>query len=176
MPPKQPPPRSVRLKVLVAGPHKAGKSCLIKNFCEGRFVKRYLPTIGIDYGVREVKIQDTAVKINFFDASGLPEFAEIRSEFYGDVQALVFVYDVSDKTAFAQLSDLIAEVSDPAKACCFLVGTKTDLGQKVGEAEERVVLNRLGCRLFKLSAQTGEGVQSFFDTCFAETFAKFYGQ
>ena len=45
-----------RIKILVTGPFKSGKSCLIKNYCEGRFVKKYLPTIGIDYGVRSVEI------------------------------------------------------------------------------------------------------------------------
>lgn len=27
------------------------QSCLIKRYCERRFVAKYLPTIGIDYGV-----------------------------------------------------------------------------------------------------------------------------
>lgn len=73
-----------RLKILVAGPHQSGKSCLIKNYCEGRFVKKYLPTIGIDYGVRNVNVNGTDVKINFFDASGNDDFKEIRMPFYKD--------------------------------------------------------------------------------------------
>ena len=75
----------VRIKVLVTGPHKSGKSCLIKNYCEGRFVKRYLPTIGIDYGVRNIDISGQQIKVNFFDASGAQEFKAIRDEFYEDV-------------------------------------------------------------------------------------------
>lgn len=60
-----------RFKVLLTGPAHAGKvsrrqrmpcmliafrsgqTCLIKRFCERRFVAKYFPTIGVDYGVTE---------------------------------------------------------------------------------------------------------------------------
>lgn len=29
----------------------SGQSCIIKRYCEKRFVPKYLATIGIDYGV-----------------------------------------------------------------------------------------------------------------------------
>ena len=38
------------------GPSGCGKSCLIKRYCEGRFVSRYISTIGIDYGVKDVNV------------------------------------------------------------------------------------------------------------------------
>ena len=41
-----------RIKILSMGDAKTGKSCLIKRFCEGRFLDDYIPTIGIDYGVK----------------------------------------------------------------------------------------------------------------------------
>jgi GTPase SAR1 family protein len=41
-----------RIKILSMGDTKTGKSCLIKRFCEGQFLTDYVPTIGIDYGVK----------------------------------------------------------------------------------------------------------------------------
>jgi GTPase SAR1 family protein len=35
-----------------------GKSCLIKRYCEGKFVSRYISTIGVDFGVRAVTIEN----------------------------------------------------------------------------------------------------------------------
>lgn len=29
-----------------------GKSCLIKRYCEEKFVQKYISTIGVDYGVK----------------------------------------------------------------------------------------------------------------------------
>ena len=39
--------RPLRLRIGIVGSEAAGKSCLIKRYCEKRFVQRYLPTIGI---------------------------------------------------------------------------------------------------------------------------------
>ncbi|EGD75986.1 hypothetical protein PTSG_11628 [Salpingoeca rosetta] len=44
-------PQTRRIKVLTLGCTGVGKSCLIKRYCERRFVSKYLPTIGIDYGI-----------------------------------------------------------------------------------------------------------------------------
>jgi DnaJ family protein C protein 27 len=41
-----------RIKILTVGSGGTGKSCLVKRFCEERFVSKYIATIGVDYGVR----------------------------------------------------------------------------------------------------------------------------
>eukprot|EP00056_Hartaetosiga_gracilis_P022677 m.32258 g.32258 ORF g.32258 m.32258 type:complete len:357 (+) comp9769_c0_seq1:64-1134(+) len=40
-----------RIKVITLGDAVVGKSCLIKRYCEKRFVSKYMATIGIDFGV-----------------------------------------------------------------------------------------------------------------------------
>ena len=116
-----------RLKILVVGPHMSGKSCLIKNYCEGRYVRKYLPTVGIDYGVRVVDICGTKVRINFFDASGAMEFTAIRTEFYEDTHALIYVIDSSQD---GQLQECLTFVNEARKyniKLQYLVATKTDI-------------------------------------------------
>jgi DnaJ family protein C protein 27 len=44
-----------RLKILSLGNQYVGKSCLIKRYCEGKFVTDYISTIGIDYGVKPIE-------------------------------------------------------------------------------------------------------------------------
>ena len=77
-----------------------GKSCLIKRYCEGRFVKRYISTIGVDYGVKKLTIKGQAISINFFDLSGNEDYREIRTEFYEDTSGIIMVYDVDNKDSF----------------------------------------------------------------------------
>lgn len=47
-----PKPDHICFKITSVGNQEVGKSCLIKRYCEGRFVKRYISTIGVDYGVK----------------------------------------------------------------------------------------------------------------------------
>ena len=65
-----------RIKIISIGSAKVGKSCLIKKYCEkNRFVSNYIPTIGVDYGVKSTTrmMEDGStlnIKIDFFDFSG----------------------------------------------------------------------------------------------------------
>ena len=42
--------------MVMVGSERSGKSCLIKRYCEKRFVAKYLPTIGIDYGATKIYV------------------------------------------------------------------------------------------------------------------------
>ena len=58
-------PASVnRIKVITAGSGGVGKSCLVKRFCEERFVSKYIATIGVDYGVKPVEVDGSTVRVN----------------------------------------------------------------------------------------------------------------
>lgn len=54
------------------------QSCLIKRYCEKRFVNKYVPTVGIDYGSTAVEVDGRKVSVHFFDTSGSPLFEEVR--------------------------------------------------------------------------------------------------
>jgi DnaJ family protein C protein 27 len=72
----------VSFKIVSVGNSETGKSCLIKRYCEEKFVERYISTIGIDYGVKKLKIKGQNIAINFFDMSGNDDYKLIRTEFY----------------------------------------------------------------------------------------------
>ena len=58
------------------------QSCLIKRFCEKRFVSKYMATLGIDFGVSKMNIGDHIVKVNIFDMAGQPFFFEVHMRGY----------------------------------------------------------------------------------------------
>jgi len=43
---------ALRIKIISMGAPGVGKSCLIKRYCEEKFVAKYIGTIGVDYGVK----------------------------------------------------------------------------------------------------------------------------
>lgn len=93
----------VCFKITSVGNSEVGKSCLIKRYCEGRFVKRYISTIGVDYGVKKLTIKNQPISINFFDLSGNDEYRLIRQEFYEDSNGVIMVYDVDNRDSFQSL-------------------------------------------------------------------------
>jgi len=99
-----------------------GKSCLIKRYCEQKFISRYISTIGVDFGVRPVVLDlpptrsggnstndSLEVRVNFWDLSGDPDFADVRTEFYEHTQAMLLVYDVTARASFENLEKWLRE-------------------------------------------------------------------
>jgi len=54
-----------------------GKSCLIKRYCEEKFVQKYISTIGVDYGVKCVHLGTSDVRVNLWDLAGGDEYFEV---------------------------------------------------------------------------------------------------
>lgn len=142
-----------------------GKSCLIKRFCESRFVQKYIATIGVDYGVKPHDVNGQDVRVNFWDLSGHPEFFEVRNEFYKDTQGLLLVFDVSDAQTFEDLDGWLAEAKKfGLKTCPSVVcANKVDLRREVSEQEGREWAEAHGFKYFETSAATGANVSEVFE-------------
>lgn len=166
----------VRIKVLSIGNGGVGKSCLIKRFCEERFVTKYIATIGVDYGVKPVKINDVDVRVNFWDLSGHQEFFDIRNEFYKDAQAILLVFDVTSRESFDALDTWLTEaakfgasVRDTPIVVC---GNKIDKKRMVGEEEGKQYASARNLAYFETSAATGDNVHEMFDSLFNSAYQK----
>ena len=164
--------KPTRIKIVSFGPPASGKSCLVKRFCENRFVGKYIATIGVDYGVKPHTVDGKSVRVNFWDLSGHGEFLEVRNEFYKDTQGLVMVFDVSSRESFASIEAFAAEAKTfgvakgtPGVLCA----NKVDLPRRlVTEAEGRAAAASLGYIYFETSASTGANVSEVFEHIFAE--------
>ncbi|XP_004206457.2 dnaJ homolog subfamily C member 27 isoform X1 [Hydra vulgaris] len=161
------------LNVISLGNPETGKSCLIKRFCEKRFVSKYLPTIGVDFGVTEAKFGEPVIKINLFDLSGHPIFYEVRNEFYKDIHAVILVFDITVSESFYCLNKWIEEIKqhtnteDFNKLILLLCGNKIDKKKRLIEWDQACTWARKnGCFYFETSALTGEGVNEVFQTMF----------
>jgi DnaJ homolog subfamily C member 27 len=168
--------RKPRIKIISLGSEGVGKSCLIKRFCEGKFVDRYITTIGVDYGVKPVELKKPKIpiaKLNFFDFSGLRAFSEARSEFYRFTQGVALVFDLSNLQSFRNVGDWLSEARSHGLnfnkrglgtgfVHTVLMGNKSDSQRLVTQTEGRELADSIGAKYFETSALTGEGVNAAF--------------
>uniref|UniRef100_A0A3Q3G082 DnaJ (Hsp40) homolog, subfamily C, member 27 n=1 Tax=Labrus bergylta TaxID=56723 RepID=A0A3Q3G082_9LABR len=153
--------KSLRVKVISLGNAEVGKSCIIKRYCEKRFVPKYLATIGIDYGVTKVQVRDREIKVNIFDMAGHPFFYEVRNEFYKDSQGVLLVYDVGLRESFDALDSWLGEMKQEMgsqanmDSIVFIVCANKVVMSLLLESVQRVPL-------LETSAQSGEGINEMF--------------
>jgi small GTP-binding protein len=162
---------AVSLKITSIGNSEVGKSCLIKRYCEGRFVKRYISTIGVDYGVKKLTIKDVPVSINFFDLSGNEEYKLIRTDFYEDTNGVMMVYDLDNKDSFASLIHWEEEMKrfgvDMTRVKIVVCGNKSDNpGREVNVKDVVAWCKKRGFMHFETSANTAQNVQEAFESLF----------
>ena len=169
-PRRLPTDQAKRMKVISFGSEAVGKSCLVKRFCEEKFVSKYISTIGVDFGVKPVKVAGQSVRVNFFDCAGGAEYFEIRNEFYKDASGGLLVFDVSNRETFEALEDWLAEANSHGANDPVLVvsANKADCTKRaVSEAEGRQWAASRGLAYFETSAKDGNNVTLMFEALLA---------
>lgn len=122
----------IQVKVAVVGDGTVGKTSLMNSFTgKTSFMEQYLMTIGVNILVHKIE-KANGTKINFaiWDLGGQPRFNIVRSQFYKGAQLIVYVYDISNKESFDNLTEWLNEVHKscaPASYTGFLIGNKLDL-------------------------------------------------
>ena len=174
--------KPLRLRIVLVGDEQTGKSCLIKRYCEKRFVSKYLPTIGIDYGATKIYVDKREVRIHIFDTSGNPLFGEVRNEFYKDAHGILMVFDITKRPSFESLSRWLAEIEMQLKfesemlqirPVIVVCANKTELRPTnletlVDDYEAKLWADVHGFSYCEASAATGHGVGDMFHTFFSQ--------
>ena len=90
---------SIRMKILFVGEPGVGKTCIVNRIAYGKFQDKYQPTIQIDFATKKIERKYFHIVFNMFDVSGHPEFIEQRHKYYTNADAVVIVYDSTDKNS-----------------------------------------------------------------------------
>ena len=70
------------IKVLLVGESGVGKTCLLQQFIENRFIPNHLPTIAIDFRMKVIKIKHINLKMQLWDTAGQERFNTLTSGFF----------------------------------------------------------------------------------------------
>ncbi|KAK8766926.1 hypothetical protein V5799_006295 [Amblyomma americanum] len=158
--------RPHHVRIITVGNVEAGKTSIIKRFCDGRFSSKYQATVGVDFGATRVSVDSTEVLANIFDLSGHPIFKIVRMEFYSNIDAVLLVYDISNSSSSETLERWLNEMAqgmDNTSVVCVVCGNKSDKAHTPNkEVEKWVDLHKFSH--FVVSAYTGAGIHQMFQS------------
>lgn len=169
------------LKMLLVGDSNVGKSSLLLRFVDDQFSPSFVTTVGIDFKIKDVVLRSngTKVKLQIWDTAGQERFRTITTAYYRGAQAIIIVYDVTNKQSFSHLAYWVTQVQDstsnnPNKPIIVIVGNKADLAEQrtVGDMEARRFAESQGCLFAETSACTGRGVAAVFEELAERMFAR----
>uniref|UniRef100_A0A8C1FAL8 EF-hand domain-containing protein n=2 Tax=Cyprinus carpio TaxID=7962 RepID=A0A8C1FAL8_CYPCA len=129
-------------KIVLVGNSSVGKTSLLRRFCDNCFHSGTCATVGIDYSVKTLTVDNSQVALQMWDTAGQERYRSITKQFFRKADGVVVVYDITNEQTFTAVRHWLASVQEGAgeDIPIMLLGNKTDLdGQRevpLGVAEK----------------------------------------
>ena len=155
-------------KLILIGSSGVGKTSILQRYIQKIFNDDYTCTIGVDFFMKSMKIDDKLIKLQLWDTAGTEKFKSITTGYYRGANAAFIVFDLTSRQSFESVSEWIEnyyKYSNPDyERHVILIGNKSDLKNEriitEDEIDDFVKLNKI--KYFETSAKNGENI----DECF----------
>jgi len=152
-------------KLLIIGESGVGKTCLLLQFTEGSFTTNHLTTIGIDFKIKVINLEEKQIKLQIWDTAGQERFRTITKTYYRGAHGIILTYDVTDENSFKNVRNWVKQIEQNAQnnVCKVLVGNKCDReDRKVSYEEGAKLAKEFNMQFFETSAKSNYNVNETF--------------
>ncbi|TXT56166.1 MAG: Small GTP-binding domain protein [Promethearchaeota archaeon] len=160
-------------KVVIFGDGGVGKTTLVKRYLLGTFENTTM-TIGADFFVKRVKVDEKNVTLQIWDFGGEEQFRFILPQYVSGSSGGIFMFDISRYMSLNNFDDWLEifreEYSKKKKINqtlpIIMVGGKKDLAEKRSVEKQRaqeIVKSQNLLDYIECSSKTGENVDKIFE-------------
>lgn len=148
---------------------------MLIRFTDDAFDEHIQSTIGVDFKVKQLELNNKRIKLTVWDTAGQERFRTLTSSYYRGAQGVIMVYDVTRRDSFDNLDHWLKEVklyspNNGEGVVKLLVGNKIDLPEssdgdfqrQVDRHEAEEWARNQGMLFLEASAKTRTGVQEAF--------------
>ncbi len=133
----------LKVKVVVAGPGGVGKSCSLRTFVNGKSSEEALLTIGADCCFKTIELDGQSVRVHYWDLAGQESFGKIRKKYYGDVDGIILMIDLTRKETIElgmkYIEEEFAPCLDEREIYCLLIAAnKMDLSDQIEVEDDEI--------------------------------------
>jgi len=153
------------LKVVAVGPSAVGKTSIILRYTTGSFRDHYIPTLGVDFAIKKVELDDHVVRLQCWDMGSQDFLGSVRSGFYPGARGAIFMYDVTRRESFEDIHKWKAEVdAHLSKYLGIIIANKIDLisEREVSSEEGKQLAEQFGMDYIETSVKLNQNVNEAF--------------
>ena len=154
-------------KILLLGDWSVGKTCFLMRYTENTFTEIHLSTIGIDYKLKNLTLDNgDVIKVQIWDTAGQERYKSITKSYIKGANGIILIYDVTNPKSFEGIQNWVKQIKDqaPSKMCVSLVANKIDVEGRVVTTEQGAKLGKdIDYPFYEVSAKEGINVNECFD-------------
>ena len=163
--------KSFIYKICVVGDGGVGKTSMVLRYTDDSFKENYIMTIGSNFSTKSVDLPEYPqynIKLQIWDLAGQKHFSFVRPPFYRGATGIIYVFDLTRRSSFANLPNWKTEVEKVVSGRpSVLVGNKLDLAiqgnREIGEQEGESLKKELqAINYFETSAKEGMQIEDVF--------------
>lgn len=88
------------VKLIIIGDSGVGKTNMIMKFCDQGFRDNYIATIGVDFKVKTIQIDDKKFKLQIWDTAGQERFRNITQTYYKGAVGVILAYSITSEISY----------------------------------------------------------------------------
>ena len=151
------------INIMTLGISSVGKTSFIFRFTENTFQNLFISTIGIDFKVKIIEIENIKYKLIFYDTAGQERFKSVAPNLIKKAHGIIIIYDITNKSSFNSIPDIIKNIKEE-KGNDFpmiLIGNKIDLEQdrEIKKEQGKDLASKNGIEFFEISNKEGINIQ-----------------
>ena len=148
---------------MLVGDSGVGKSCVLRRYANKDFTSTFIATIGVDFEIKTIQIEDVIVKLQIWDTAGQERFQNVTRSYYRGAHCVIIFYDITQLETFEHVRRWYQEIKEHAnsKVQVLLIGNKSDLyeNRQVSFEAAEELANQLGISVFEVNI-TNESTQN----------------
>ena len=153
-------------KIVVIGDSAVGKTSILSRYCDDKFNDKHMTTLGVDFKIRTLTVNDKRVKLQIWDTAGQERWADLSRNYYKGALGVVYVFALDNLKSFNRMEQWMESTASFNIPYPILVGSKCDL-------KDKRVVQRQAIRDFcsshgqleyvETSARMGENISEMFN-------------
>ncbi len=136
------------------------------RYASDQFTESFVTTIGVDFSVRVIELDDKIIKLQLWDCAGQERFKSIVTSYYKGAHGVILTYSITNRLSFDNIKNWYVDCKNKCNKNVnfMLVGTKLDLekNREVSHKEGEELAKQLGANFIETSAKLDIGVDIVF--------------
>ena len=154
-------------KLILIGDSYVGKSNILLKYLKNQFNENSKTTIGVEFGTKNIIINNKRIKIQIWDTAGQERYRSITSAYYKGAKGALIVYDITRKNTFDNIDKWITDLklNGDKNICIIILGNKSDLIDKreINKNDGIKKAEMYKTAFLETSALNGDNISKAFD-------------